>query len=284
MMNRMPTPLVRILFFVAIATAAVLVWSLLLHGMKNSTLFFPERYPAGFWDMSGLAVQPAEHWIETPDRVRLHALLFAAADGPEAPLLLHYHGNGGNLSYRAPIAAGLAARGVSTLLFDYRGYGRSEGRPTEKDLEIDALAVWDYATSILGFAPDNVALFGESLGGAYAARVASEHPVRCLVIESSFPSARAVAGTIYPLGPLLFPLSGSLPTSKWLSKSDAPVLVFHGTRDEVIDFRLGRALYESISSEKEFLAIERAGHNDIIDVGGDALFDRIAEFVRRERG
>lgn len=279
----MSTLLVRLVVAVAIAIVAVLLWSVLLNTMKGSTLFFPERYPAGYWDMSYLSVQPTEHWIETSDGVRLHALLFAAVDAPHAPLLLHYHGNGGNLSYRAPIAAELAERGVSTLLFDYRGYGRSEGRPTENELEIDALAVYDYARSTLGATPDGIALFGESLGGAYAARVASQHAVRCLVIESSFPSAKAVAGTIYPLGPLLFPLGGSLPTSEWLASSDAPVLVFHGTEDEVIDFRLGRALYESISSEKEFLEIEGAGHNDIIDVGGDALIDRIAEFVRRKR-
>jgi uncharacterized protein len=280
----MSTLLVRFALYAAVAVAAVVGWWLLLHGMKNSTLFFPERYPSGFWDMRSLPVQPAEHWITTPDGVRLHALLFTATGDTWSPTVIHYHGNGGNLSHRAPIAAELALRGVNTLLFDYRGYGRSEGRPTEKALEVDALAVYDYVARDLGVSSGDIALFGESLGGAYAAYAASRRPVRCLVIESSFPSARAVAQTIYPLGPLLFPLNGSLPTSEWLSKTNAPVLVFHGREDEVIAFRLGQALYDSIDSEKEFLEIPGAGHNDIIDVGGDALFDRITEFVRRERG
>lgn len=277
------TFLVRALVFVAIVVVAVVLWSLLLNGMKRSTLFFPERHPVGFWDMSYLSVQPTEHWIETPDGARLHALLFSASDTSDAPFLIHYHGNGGNLSYRAPIASSLANRGVSTLLFDYRGYGRSDGSPTEKALEIDALAVYDYVRNTLAVPEKEIALFGESLGGAYAARVASEHDVRCIVIESSFPSARTVASKIYPLGPLLFPLNGSLPTARWLSSSDAPILIFHGTDDEVIDFEVGKALFDSIESEKEFLPIEGAGHNDIIDVGGDALLDEIATFVLRDR-
>lgn len=280
--SRMSTLLVRLALYAAVAVASVVGWWLLLQGMKNSTLFFPERYPSGFWDTSYLPVQPTEHWIETPDGVRLNALFFAASDA-NAPTLIHYHGNGGNLSHRAPIAAELALRGVTTLLFDYRGYGRSEGRPTEKALEIDALAVYDYVANDLVVPASDIALFGESLGGAYAAHTASRRPVRCLVIESSFPSARAVAQTVWPLGPLLFPLNGSLPTAEWLAKSDAPVFVFHGREDEVIAFRLGQALYDAIESEKEFMEIPGAGHNDIIDVGGDELFDRIAEFVRRER-
>jgi len=277
----MSSPFARVLFVIAFTVLAIIAWSLLLNAMKNSTLFFPERYPAGFWNMSYLPVQPSEHWIETPDGIRLHALLFEAPNDPEAPFVVHCHGNGGNLSYRAPIAAELAMRGVSTLIFDYRGYGRSDGTPDEKELEIDALAAYDYVHSKLAIPPERIAVFGESLGGAYAALIASKHPVRCVVIESSFPSARAVAATMYPLGPLLFPLNGSLPTAERLSNSKAPVLVFHGTNDEIIAFKLGKQLFESLRVDKEFIPVKGAGHNDVLDVGGEPLYDRIAAFVRQ---
>ncbi|HEY5611209.1 MAG TPA: alpha/beta hydrolase, partial [Thermoanaerobaculia bacterium] len=134
---------------------AILVIAFLVNAMKKSTLFFPDRYPEGDWDVARLEIQPQDHFIETPDAVRLHAWHFAVPDSA-APLMIWFHGNGGNLTHRADFAVELARRGVSVLLFDYRGYGKSEGRPTEGGLYVDALAVHDYATRRLGLTPDRI--------------------------------------------------------------------------------------------------------------------------------
>src|SRR5512140_3274449 len=153
---------------VMVAAAAVLLWAF-ARQLRRGSMFFPERYPAGFSDTSSLPVQPEEHWLTTADGIRLHAWLFRAAD-PAAPLMLFCHGNGGNLAGRAPIAAQLAHRGMSVLLFDWRGYGKSDGTPTESGLYRDAEAAWRFASSLAHGSA--LVIYGESLGGPYAAWIA----------------------------------------------------------------------------------------------------------------
>ncbi|MFA6956283.1 MAG: alpha/beta hydrolase [Thermoanaerobaculia bacterium] len=254
-----------------------LLWAL-VNVMKRSTLFFPDKYPTGNWDVSALEPRPTEHIITTPDGLKLHAWLFSAKDA-DAPLLIFFHGNGGNLSHRADTAEELERRGISVLLFDYRGYGKSEGSPSESKLYVDGLAVYDYARTTLGAPAERIALYGESLGGAYAADVAANRSVRCVVIQSSFPSAASVANNAYrkPLGYLL---GNSLPTARSLNRARVPVLVIHGDADTIIPFACGKELYAALEGPKEMLVIHGADHNDLTEVGGNAYFERVAGFVR----
>lgn len=272
----------RIVLIFIVPLALLLVMALLIEWTKRNSLFYPERYPSGRWDISHLPVQPVEHWFLTPDGVRLHALFFPSQIEGPGPTLIFFHGNGGNLSHRTDTACALALRGLSVFLFDYRGYGRSEGRPGETELATDSVAAWNYVHDTLDTPPQSIVLFGESLGGAYAAWVASQKPVRSVIIESSFPSLMRMAGSIFPLGPYKILFSRSLTTARWLNQSKRPVLVIHGTRDEVIPYRLGEELHESLQGPKTFFAVEGAGHNDMPSVGGAALFDRIASFARNE--
>jgi hypothetical protein len=256
--------------------AIAALW-LLVNALKRSTLFFPDKYPSGLWDVSTLTPRPVDHTITTPDGVRLHAWLFPAGD-PAAPLLIQFHGNGGNLTYRADFAEALARRGISVLLFDYRGYGKSEGSPSESKLYVDGLAVYDYARSTLGAPAERIALYGESLGGAYAADVAANRPVRCVVIESSFHSAASVANAVYKV-PIGIFLGDSLPTARALRRARVPVLVIHGDADTIIPFACGRELFDALEGPKEMWVVKGADHNDLPDVGGDAYFERVAGFV-----
>ncbi|MFZ2493335.1 MAG: alpha/beta fold hydrolase [Thermoanaerobaculia bacterium] len=178
--GRWPQLLIQIVFFVIVVSGIVVLFSQYL---RRTSMFFPDRHPSGYWDRSAFEVTPSDHSFSTTDGVRLHAWLFRAAD-PHAPLMIWFHGNGGNLTYRAEMAARFASRGVSVFLFDWRGYGRSEGTPSEAKLFLDSRAAYDYAATL---GAESIAVYGESLGGPYAARVAKERKVSSAIIENSSP-------------------------------------------------------------------------------------------------
>ncbi len=257
--------------FVVVATIAIYFFA---QSVRRSSMFFPLRYPEGAWDTAKFPVQPEEHWITTPDDVRLNAWLFRARD-PNAPLLVYFHGNGGNIGERGPIASNLAARGVSVLLFDWRGYGKSEGSPTEDALFIDAIAAYDYARRL----NPNLSLYGESLGGPYAAYVAKTRGAQCVIIENSFPSLRELGNTLYAPLPIGWTAPRALGTVRWLNEAGAPVLVMHGKADEVIPFKLGLSLYEQLKVRKEMLVSETSAHCEIANTEGARYYDAVTRFI-----
>ena len=258
-----------------IAAAAVLLWAF-ARQLRRGSMFFPERYPAGLWDTSSLPVQPVEHWLTTTDGVRLHTWLFRAAD-PAAPLMLFCHGNGGNLGERAPIAAQLAKRGMSVLLFDWRGYGKSEGTPTESGLYRDAEAAFQFASRLTK--NSGLVIYGESLGGPYAAWLAKEHSVRCVIIENSFPSLNELGNALYAPMPIGWTAPLAMRTTHWLNQAGVPVLVMHGLRDQTIPFELGKRLYDDLRVPKEMLVSETAGHCELAAAEGERYYQTVMRFV-----
>lgn len=257
--------------FVAVASAAVYFFA---RHVRRSSMFFPARYPEGAWDTSAFAVQPEEQWITTPDGVRLNAWLFRARD-PGAPLLVYFHGNGGNIGERGPIAANLAALGVPVLLFDWRGYGKSEGAPAEDALFIDAIAAYDHARRL----NPNLSLYGESLGGPYAAYVAKTRGARCVIIENSFPSLRELGNAMYAPLPVGWTAPRALDTVRWLNQAGAPVLVMHGKPDQVIPFKLGLSLYEQLKVKKEMFVSETSEHCEIANTEGERYYETVVRFI-----
>src|ERR1051325_302831 len=139
--------MLRILTFLLVLLALLAAIFLFAFFLRKTGMFFPARFPTGRWDTKQWSVEPSEHWITTSDRVKLHAWLFRASDA-NAPMLIWFHGNAGNLTDRAEMAAELARRGVSVLVFDWRGYGKSEGRPSESGLFRDALAAFDFVQAM----------------------------------------------------------------------------------------------------------------------------------------
>ncbi|HEX8170881.1 MAG TPA: alpha/beta hydrolase [Thermoanaerobaculia bacterium] len=265
----------RVLTFLAVLLAAVLAFT---HYLRRSSMFFPSRYPEGRWDVNAWSVTPAEHTFSTSDHLRLHAWLFRAAD-PHAPLLLWFHGNAGNLTDRAETAAELARRGVSVFVFDWRGFGKSEGRPSESGCYRDALAAFDYVRTLQ---PSRIILYGESIGGPYAAYVAKERKgASGVVIENSFPSLTALGNALYAPLPLGYAAPLSMRTTDWLNEAGLPVLVMHGRRDAVIPYRLGKALFDGLRVPKEFLTSDNAGHCEIPAFEGRRYYDAVAAFARR---
>ncbi|HVT45852.1 MAG TPA: alpha/beta hydrolase [Thermoanaerobaculia bacterium] len=266
-------------------TIALLILALALftHWLKRISLFFPDRHPRGFWNFADLPIEPSEHQFLTPDGVLLHGLLFEPVEASDSPLIIWFHGNAGNVTNRAAIASRFAEMGSPIFVFDYRGFGKSEGRISERGAAVDSIAAYDYITRRVGRQSGSVALYGESIGAAFAAWVARERPALCVVVESSFPSLSRVAWTVYPYTPFPLFVGGSLRVADWLNEAGLPVLVLHGTNDPIIPFRLGVELYEQLEVPKTLLPVEGASHSDISAVLGDGYVRRVRDFVEAAR-
>lgn len=246
-------------------------WALLAW-IANRSAFFPMSYPKGNW-LEANHLGAEDTWLRS-GRHRIHAWWTPLDGAPAAVLFLH--GNAGNVTHRARHIRAWREAGAAVLVIDYRGYGRSEGRPTEAGLYEDALAGYRYLRG-RGYAPERILVHGESLGTAAAAQVASVEPVGGVILEAPFPSARAVAQTVLPvLGPLLV---WGFDVRSRVGRIRAPLLVIHGEADEVIPFRLGRAVFEAAREPKQFWAIPAAGHNDIPESAGAGYPARLRAFL-----
>ena len=202
------------------------------------------------------------------DGVRLDAVFLPAKDSRVT--VLFTHGNAGNLSHRLDRTIFLQARlGADVLLFDYRGYGRSEGSPDEDGTYRDARAAYRWLTEERKVAADRLVLFGESLGSAIALDLAVSRPCRALVLEAPFTSVPDMARVVFPFLPRSFVRTQYDNLDK-VRRLRVPLLVLHGERDEIVPFAQGRRLFEAAPEPKRFFPIPGAGHNDTYIVGGDA--------------
>lgn len=225
---------------------------------------------------SQLGIQGEETYLETEDGIRIHAFYLPSQGATRA--LLFFHGNAGNASHRLPNAAELARLGVHVLLLDYRGYGASQGSPSEAGAYRDARAGLRHLTEDRGIPERRIILFGRSLGGAVAVDLAAGRDLAGVILESTFPSIRAVTQRL--VGSFLAGLTaGKFDSIGKIERIRAPLLFFHGDRDEIIDFELGRRLFEAAPEPKTFETIVGAGHNNTVEVGGRPYFARIARFL-----
>ncbi|HEX8687377.1 MAG TPA: alpha/beta hydrolase [Pyrinomonadaceae bacterium] len=253
----------------------------MLRRFEASVIFHPERAALrGVWRVPDGA---EEVWFGTADGLRLYGWLFRARGRPAGATVIYFHGNGGNVSYCGWVGESLAARGFDVLLFDYRGYGRSRGETAgERGLYADADAAYDFVTRVRGVPPRRVVLYGQSLGTAAAADVASRRECGALVLESGLSSAADMAGVVFPWLPRFVRglTKNKLDTVSKLPRVGCPVLVVHGDRDEVIPVAQGRRLFEAAPEPKRLRIVEGAGHNDLSMKGGGGYIDSLAEFVR----
>lgn len=258
--------------------AALAMLTLYAGFVKRNGLFFPDVYPEGDWSPAEVH-PPQDFYFTTPDGVKLHGWLFKA-EAADAPMVIFFHGNAGNVTHRASIASELARRGISVFVFDYRGFGRSPGRPSAEPVMVDSLAAYDFVRSTLQTDPRRIVLWGESIGGPYAAGVASKREACCVIIESSFPSLRRLGNVLYRPIPLGYFASDPLRTAEWLNQAGRPVLVLHGKTDRVIPFAMGQELYDALRTEKRFFVSETAGHAAHQFAEPERFFQEITDFLR----
>jgi hypothetical protein len=269
-----------VISLLVLALVGLPVGYFMLRRFEASVIFHPERAArGGVWRVPAGA---EEVWFLTSDGVKLHGWFFRSTSRPAAATILYFHGNGGNLSYYDWVGAELSGRGFDVLLFDYRGYGRSEGASAdERGLYADADAAYDFLTKARGVDARSVVLYGQSLGTAAAADVAARRECGALVLESGLSSAADMAGEIMPWLPGFVRrlTKNKLDTAGKLARVGCPVLVAHGDRDEVIPVAQGRRLFDAARDPKRLLIVEGAGHNDLSIVGGDSYLGSLADFI-----
>ena len=262
-------------------SAAILVLTLILIGgcveqLEKRFIFFPyttiEETPREF----GLPYEDIYFMAE--DGIKLNGWWIPGTGS--AVTLLWFHGNGGNISHRLEsIKLRRDRLGVNIFIFDYREYGRSEGKVSEEGTYRDGNAAVRYLRSRQGLDPAKIVFFGESLGSAVAVEMAVRHGCAALIMESPFLSISAMAKVSFPFLPVGPLLRTKYDTLSKIGKVKAPILIAHGELDEIVPFWQGRRLYEAAPEPKEFYTIRGAHHNDAYLVGGKAYLDALGRFL-----
>jgi uncharacterized protein len=235
-------------------------------------IYQPTRYPGGWWHTQTDS-NAQDVWLSTNDGLRLHAWLIEA---PGSRLItLYLHGNGANLAHRPGHLREIAGAGSSILILDYRGYGKSPGRPTERGLYRDADAGYDHLIG-MGYQPGQIIVHGESLGSAVAVELAGRRPCGGLILECPFTSFSAMAGRFVPVIGRLF-ASGFNSRHK-VAGVHVPLLIIHGDRDDTVPYAMGRALFEAANEPKSLWTVEGATHVDIVEVAGPQYRARLQSF------
>ncbi|MFV2069211.1 MAG: alpha/beta hydrolase [Pirellulales bacterium] len=243
------------------AAVAYLTVLLLLMLFEESLIFFPTRYPEGDWHPAGLTLEDAH--FTASDGTRLHGWY---VDHPDpCATLLFAHGNAGNLSDRTDMLRSLhAVVGVRVLIFDYRGYGRSEGQPDEAGIVADARAARQWLAERTDQSPSDIVLMGRSLGGGVVVDLAAHDGARGLVLESTFTSLPDVAAYHYPWWlPVRQLMQTRLDSLHTIKDYHGPLLQSHGDADEIVPFRLGERLFQAAPNRsKQWITIPDGHHND----------------------
>jgi len=231
---------------------------LLMMFMENSMIFFPSVYPDGFWDPPGLEFEDA--WFTAADGTKLHGW-YVPHDNPRA-VLLFAHGNAGNISHRYDLLQDLHELGVATLAFDYRGYGRSSGEPSEAGVLADARAARKWLAQKAGVGEADIVLMGESLGGGVTVDLAANDGARGLILENTFTSLPDVAAHHYPWLPVRMLMRTRLDSAAKIGQYHGPLLQLHGDADTIIPYSIGQQLFAAANQPKTFVTIPRGDHND----------------------
>ena len=220
------------------------------------SVFYPTRHIAATPAAIGLPFEDV--FIKAQDKVTINGWLVKSPTGRGT--LIFCHGNAGNIGDRLKKIQLFHQMGFNILIIDYRGYGKSQGRPSEAGIYTDAVAAYDYLRSRKDIDHARIIGYGESLGGSVIVDLATQRELAALIVDSSFTSAADMAKTIYPFIPS-FLLGTKLDSLAKVRTITAPKLFIHSRADEVVPFRLGERLYQSAAKPKEFLELT-GGHND----------------------
>lgn len=241
---------------------------LILGGCNNSSgyknyfveklAFLPEKVDA-YPSISSAHTE--DYWLTTDDGLRLHS--FYLANSQSDKLILFFHGNAGNAYSRLAHANKLYDMGFNVLVLDYRGYGKSEGEPSEQGIYLDALSAYNAALADKGITKENIYLYGRSIGSTVAVELSSQYPVAATVLIAPLSSGRAMAKQM-GLGWLSWLVDGVFDNLAKAKNIDSPVLIIHGGQDTIVPVDQGQSLFNAISHQsKEIIIAHRSGHNDI---------------------
>ncbi len=268
---------VRMLIYLPVV-AVVLFF--VLRQLEFMATYHPEPYvPGPDWT---LPANGEEVWVKVANGERAHGWFLRAKERPAIATVLYCHGNGGNLSNVVWVAQELTVRGFDTMIFDYRGYGRSEGRLTDEwGLYADTEAFYDHLVSERGVKTEKLALYGQSLGTTAAIDLASRRPCGALIVESGLSSASDMGAISFPWLPrqLHVLAKNRFESERKIADVKCPALIAHGTNDPVIPVEQGRKLYESARDPKRLVIVE-GGDHFLFGSAGEKFVSGMVDFIR----
>jgi hypothetical protein len=244
--------------------------------IENYFIFFPD--PSLKHNLQTLQINYEDIFFSTSDGQRLNGWFFLQKKG--APVILLCHGNAGNISYWLEQTWLLLKQDLNVFIFDYRGYGRSNGRPSEQGIYQDGLAAFDFLVKEKGIPANEIIPYGVSLGGAVALEIGLHRPVRSIILEGAFTSIKDMARNIPPFYPFVPFLPDHYNNLEKIKQIKVPKLLIHGELDEVVPFKMGKRLFEAAGGVKYFYPVKNASHNDIYLYGGIGYYKMISRFAR----
>lgn len=242
--------------YIIFVLLSLLLLNAVMYLRQPSMIFFPTTELVA--TPSDWGMEYSDVRLVTEDGVALHSW-YIPREGAQRTLLF-LHGNGGNISHRGDSVPIFHRLGFNVLIIDYRGYGQSEGQPSEAGLYQDAAAAWRYLTETRGVASKDVVIFGRSLGGGVAAQLASQVDAGALILESTLSSARDFAKTAFPWLSHVLYVRYDFDSVARVQQINYPVLVLHSPDDEIMPFQLGEKVYAAAREPKQFVAL-RGDHN-----------------------
>ena len=252
-----------------------------VEALENRFVFFPDKRIEETPRDWGLAYE--EIYFTTQDGLSLNGWWIPGTGSPLT--ILWFHGNAGNISHRLDnIKLRHDLLGVNIFIFDYREYGRSEGRASEEGTYRDGDSAIRYLRGRGDIDPTKIVFLGESLGSAVAVEMATRHGCAALILESPFLSIPEMAKTSFPFLPIGSFFQTKYNTLSKIGQVGAPLLIAHGEHDEIVPFQHGQRLFEAASEPKEFYRIKQARNNDLYLVGGKAYLETLNRFLGKVTG
>ncbi len=275
--KKRPRGIKRILWTVArIFICSYVGFAAVIFLFQSRFVYFPRRNVENTPEDIGLSYE--EVFFQAADGVKLCGWFVPSKSARGT--LLFCHGNAGNISHRLYSIHLFNQLHLSTFIFDYRGYGKSEGKPSEKGTYLDSEAAWQYLRQQRQVPAERIIVFGRSLGGAVAAHLASEQTPAALIIESAFTSIPDLGAKLYPFLPIRLLCRFDYNTLEYVQHAACPMLVVHSRNDEMIPFGHGRQLFEAAKEPKEFLELV-GSHNDAAATSGEAYQESLQRFITR---
>jgi hypothetical protein len=269
----------NIKYLITILSLGILVYLLFSPYLLNMLTFHPEK-----WTQEKDPDFPnylKEIQIQSKDGVQLQAFYFSHPGQKSRELILYFHGNAGSAYDRLETCNDLFSLGTDVLLLSYRGYGKSEGKPSEKGINTDGYSLLEYANTELGYTEENILLFGRSLGSTVAVELAQNRAVKKLILVTPLTSAKDMAKTM-GIGFLGFIAGDALNSVSKLKNIDTDLLIIHGDKDGITPYWMGQKLFSEYKGAKEMVTIEGGGHNNLEELDAKKYWSSIDSFMKSE--
>lgn len=269
-------PIFLFLFGVILLFLLFAVYAVYLYFNQSKYVYFPTSDIAATPSDAGLFYE--DIMLKTSDGINISGWYIPAEN--QRGTILFFHGNGGNISHRIEFIEMFYELNLSTFIIDYRGYGKSEGKPSEEGTYLDAEAAWDYVVDEKKINPSRIIIYGRSLGAPIGTRLAEKHKPATLILDSTFTSIKDISARLYPFLPVKRFFKFEYNTIEYLKEADCPVLIIHSRDDSYIPFSHAERLFEVVDNKKEL--VETFGdHNTNFIVSREDYKNSIDFFINR---